>query len=549
MSLTRPSAFLDWTDGDPSKVTEPPAGEKLVGWFKGEAPPFEYMNWLFYQTDLWLKYLDQAVFSDVSSLNLDQTMRLINGGTWSFVASSGLLSWSATGNLAIPSIPDSDNAFASGNVTLSDGQVAYVTANIPFTTTGDVLINTNTIKNVPFKDGISNGQTIIGSNITGGTTVTLVTQEADGTFTITMSAVATGTASAETITFTGTGALTVTAATSSTLIPTSSTVILARRVGSVCFVGVNAGQMAVRDAEKKLLVEAGYLSITQLTAGENLTSGDAVYISKSGDTGGRTAGRPYKCDSGITNGTNRAGFVGFVMTTATSGTAVNIIQSGVANGFSSLTIGALYYIDPATPGALTTTVPTTTSQWVVPVGVAMTATSILVNAATMATALQINVNSVYPNYFANSLATFTTALSNANSGGGGVICLTGSFSINTALFLPADTVLIGRRGITVLTFTGATTLTIGDRAKVLDVDFSTALSSASLLTLANQNLVMGCKFSVPASSTVICCDVAGNGNDIQDNQFFGVSGGSTGVAINYQIGTSDNSDERNVFAP
>ncbi len=118
---TRPDDFLNWTpDADPLTVVDPPTLQKNTGWTAGEKPPFEYMNWQMYLIDQWLKYLDQAVFSDVSSLNLDQTMRLINGGTWGYVASTGTLSWSSTANLAIPSATDAKNAINTGNLTVVD---------------------------------------------------------------------------------------------------------------------------------------------------------------------------------------------------------------------------------------------------------------------------------------------------------------------------------------------------------------------------------------------------------------------------------------------
>lgn len=58
MALPKPSTNMDWTDGDAAKQVEPSAGKKLLGWVALERPPFEYMNFLFYNTDLWVKYLE-----------------------------------------------------------------------------------------------------------------------------------------------------------------------------------------------------------------------------------------------------------------------------------------------------------------------------------------------------------------------------------------------------------------------------------------------------------------------------------------------------------
>jgi hypothetical protein len=59
MALPKPTTgHLDWTDGSVSKVQNPGASKKLLGWEANERPPFEFMNWNFYVTDLWLKYLE-----------------------------------------------------------------------------------------------------------------------------------------------------------------------------------------------------------------------------------------------------------------------------------------------------------------------------------------------------------------------------------------------------------------------------------------------------------------------------------------------------------
>lgn len=56
--MAKPSSHLEWTDGAPAKVTEPTVGKKLSGWLKGERPPFQFMNWLFFRQDEWNKYFE-----------------------------------------------------------------------------------------------------------------------------------------------------------------------------------------------------------------------------------------------------------------------------------------------------------------------------------------------------------------------------------------------------------------------------------------------------------------------------------------------------------
>lgn len=391
MAVSKPSTYPIWTDGDPSKVTQPPSPQLLSGWTAGEPIPFQYLNWLFWLINGWVEYLDQTVSGDVTALNLDQTMRLINGGNWSWNLSTSTLAWSSAFNLAIPSITDAQNQAASGSIaSLADGQVAYVNANVPIITTGNTTSSSNQITNIPYAAGITTGMAITGTNIPGSTTVTAIVQELDGTFTFTISNNATGNGSALTLTVFSTGALTVLKATSSSLVPSPNTVIIARRVGNNVYVGVNAFYMALRDAESKPLSENDYLNIFTATAGESLTAGNAVYISKSGDTGGRTAGSAYKCDSGSTNGANRAGFAGFVISSVSSSGTAYILTGGVLNGLTSLVAGTLYYADPSTPGAITSTKPVTTGQWVTPVGMAISTTQLQLNAAILATSLQIS---------------------------------------------------------------------------------------------------------------------------------------------------------------
>ena len=60
---TRPTEYITWTDGAPSKVIEPTSGQKLSGWLGGQAPPNEYMNWCLYILDLWTQWLDQVTYS------------------------------------------------------------------------------------------------------------------------------------------------------------------------------------------------------------------------------------------------------------------------------------------------------------------------------------------------------------------------------------------------------------------------------------------------------------------------------------------------------
>lgn len=67
MALSKPTTKTDWTLGEPAKVVEPSAGKKLLGWVALERPPFEFMNFLFFNTDEWVKYLESITDETVNA--------------------------------------------------------------------------------------------------------------------------------------------------------------------------------------------------------------------------------------------------------------------------------------------------------------------------------------------------------------------------------------------------------------------------------------------------------------------------------------------------
>ena len=246
---TRPSTYLNWTDGSPSKVVQPPSNFLLQGWQAGQAPPFQYANWQIWLLDQWVQYLDQLTNTGIP----DQVMRLINGGLWSFNASSGVLSWSATANIAIASIADSDNALAAGSATLTDGQVAYVTVNMPINVVGTTTNSgpsANVISGMAFTGNISIGMSVTGPGIPSSTTVTGVSSNS-----VTISNNATSSNTNATYTFANNTALSVTVANNTAFIPQLNTILLARRVGPLIYLGVNATQITIQDGEAKQLFQ------------------------------------------------------------------------------------------------------------------------------------------------------------------------------------------------------------------------------------------------------------------------------------------------------
>lgn len=154
------------------------------------------------------------------------------------------------------------------------------------------------------------------------------------------------------------------------------------------------------------------VSSLEALAGENLTAGEALYISKgsaNGDTG-RTEGRAYKLDA---TDANRIEFVGFAKETVTSGNTALILFTGPVSGLSGLLTGEPVFASVTTPGAIQTDAPTQVDEWILQIGLATSTTELLVNAAASSTAILIN----------EIVETFTAT--------GGTITQDGGYNIHT----------------------------------------------------------------------------------------------------------------------
>lgn len=66
----------------------------------------------------------------------------------------------------------------------------------------------------------------------------------------------------------------------------------------------------------------------------------------------------------------------------TAGTVGGYQTSGTLGGLTGLTAGSIYFLDPTTPGSMTTTAPTTAGQYVVELGVAVSTTEFLIRIRT-----------------------------------------------------------------------------------------------------------------------------------------------------------------------
>lgn len=135
------------------------------------------------------------------------------------------------------------------------------------------------------------------------------------------------------------------------------------------------------------LVGIGGAGIVKLTAGENISALDLVYISTgTGNDSGRIAGRIYKVDA---SNDDRVEVLGFATKPILSGAIGEVQVSGNLKGFVGLTPGKVYYASASTPGAITLTPPSTNGQWVVAVCLASTATEIVINPVSSASAIYV----------------------------------------------------------------------------------------------------------------------------------------------------------------
>lgn len=367
----RPSQFSDWATTNPSNVVQPSASQIQTGYLPNQPLPAELLNWQFQNIGQFLRYFDGVSAANTTLSTVEPSIRLIGGGTWSFSLATGTLSWSDTAYFAYPGLPDASSSLPSGSVTIAPGAVAYVTANAPLVQRCTVTSGSKSLGDVASASDVQVGWQASGAGIPSGATVTAIDGAAG---TVTLSAAATSTASNVPVSFAGSGVLTAQSSPMSSYVATANGVIFARATDNAVLVGVGTGQMHVADGEQKRLLRQGYGTTFMLTAGVGLTRGQAVYVSTGAD--GRTAGSLYPCDASAANGATRAKCQGVVYQTTAAGSPARVVSSGVLP-LSGLTPGATYYLDPATPGALTATRPGGLLQYVVPVGQALSSASLL----------------------------------------------------------------------------------------------------------------------------------------------------------------------------
>lgn len=135
------------------------------------------------------------------------------------------------------------------------------------------------------------------------------------------------------------------------------------------------------DAIVALIGASGDAIDTPATFGENVSAGNAIYLSSG--SGGGTAGRWYKADNANAYSSSTAKALGFAPNAVLAGASDFARTSGLITGLAGLVAGTVYYASN-TPGALTSVAPTNQAI----LGVALTTTTLLITSATRIQALQ-----------------------------------------------------------------------------------------------------------------------------------------------------------------
>jgi len=86
--MAKPVSKPAWTVGNPSFGTvtvEPSSGKKQTGWTASERPPFQFMNWLFFNIHDWISYFETTTDSLLVQLGIFDA-QVGTGGTHATLA-------------------------------------------------------------------------------------------------------------------------------------------------------------------------------------------------------------------------------------------------------------------------------------------------------------------------------------------------------------------------------------------------------------------------------------------------------------------------------
>jgi hypothetical protein len=257
----------------------------------------------------------------------------------------------------------------------------------------------------------------------------------------------------------------------------------------------------------------------------------------------RAPGLAYACDASVANGANRAGLVGFTVAPYAAGAQATCATGGILFGFTGLTLGATYYVDPTTPGGISLGKPSVVGQTIIPVGTALGNAVLSINAVGSAANSVVTSQLSWPNYSARNESEFAAALAAATQGTGGVILLLGAMTLSASYTVPNNVIIQGRKGASLISMLSGALLNMDDGSEVRDVWLSGGVQGSTLVTMSgNAAVIRGCSFYATPNANVTCINVTGNANRIYNCTFRGVSGGSTSTGIAYTAGSRNIDD-------
>lgn len=160
----------------------------------------------------------------------------------------------------------------------------------------------------------------------------------------------------------------------------------------------------------------------------------------------------------------------------------------------------------------------------------------------------------YPNIFLSALGagdeTNLADAVNALPTEGGVLLVMDDIVVPNAVTIPNNTKIIGRGKGVKLICEGATGMIFGDNVTVQDLVLELEDNTRGIIFNGNYNVAEKCLFEAPAAASgAVCITVAGDANHIGECVFEGVLSPSLATGIEYEPGTSENSDEYNIFLP
>lgn len=155
----------------------------------------------------------------------------------------------------------------------------------------------------------------------------------------------------------------------------------------------------------------------------------------------------------------------------------------------------------------------------------------------------------WPTQSARSTTTLQNAVSAAATAGGGVILVTEPFNLTANVTIPPKTLLVGRGGISLISFAANFALSLSDDCHAQNVFFTsvgTATPVSNLLrVIGDRCLVNKCHFSTDSGQTIAMLTLEGDDNRSLDNTFRGVVLSPTAVGVSF-IGV-DNYDRDSIF--